>query len=314
MIDIPNGWDYMNWQVDFSNVSMDCLQDEEEGYIKDNNQEILKVYNSSTYSGNRHRARLGDISLVEIKDGNLKLRSATNSNKFPVPDDSRFGGSVATGIHYGKHEGIIHSFEPPVRIEIKFRPRWVPGNVLAIWMIAKNWVRSPDGSFFMKEFDLIEAGGQFDEGDEPYGKHEVRSAVHSWQSETNNGGHKSSSIHNKNIVDFGSAGTWNTAVFEWLTGSDDKDKFIRYYINDKLLLDVSPSDFNSSEEKKEPISSNYTWAESISNVWNQPMYLILAHHIQPSNMYLGYDNVDPDDFPVDIDFKWIHSYKKNENK
>ena len=314
MVKIPDGWDYMNWNVDFANTYMDEKLDiEEEGYIysKDTDKKLFKIYNSDD-SYYIHRAKLGNRSLVNISDDILKLRAATDSETYPVPDEARYGAGIATGIHYGPHQEVTHEFKPPVRIEIRFRPYWVPGNFVALWMMTNEWVKAPDDTLLMQEYDLIEAGGQFDEGDGPAGKHDVRSAVHSWQSKSSNGGHKSLSVHTANAVDFGSKDNWNTAVFEWLTGPDDEDKTIRYYINDHLLFEASPKDFDNPSLLKDnkPVSENYSWAESIRKIWNKPMNLKLWHQIQLSHKYLAYDKVDPDDFPVSLDFKWIRSYKK----
>lgn len=165
----------------------------------------------------------------------------------------------------------------------------------------------------MQEFDRIKAGGHYDEGDGRDGKHQIASAVHSWCRSPKRGqSHQSGQRNLRTVFDFVPEGTWHTAVFEWLTGDTDDEKIIRYLINDQIIFDVTPYDFNTPYllNERVPASGSYTWAEIINNVWDAPMNLKLWNGIQPSDRFLGYTEVDTQDYPMNIAFEYIRVFRK----
>lgn len=312
-VEVPPGWDYLDWKEDFSHAYVDAEgEPETHAHIRHEHDDspLFSIANGEVYGG--FRAQLGQLPLVEVQDDTLILRAATETNERPLPDEARFGASVRTGIHYGFQEESIRAFEPPVRIEIRFRPKFRPGNFVALWMMHATWTRGPEDILMGIEYDLMETGGHMSADDESGGKHEVHSAVHSWHAyDTPEWSHQSGQRYTRNTVDFGPEGSWSKAVFEWLTGPEDSDKVIRYWINDHLLYEVTPADFETDYlENNPPPTGPYSWAEIIREMWDEPMHLLLWNHFQHADDFLGYEDADPDDFPVEVTIDWVRTFKK----
>ncbi len=235
-----------------------------------------------------------------------------------VPSEHQQSAGVKTGQHFsGEFSFWSFSPDPPthrVRLDIYATVPRPLGAKLAVWSFADAWY-SGGGSKISLEMDMIEAGGrpkEWVDGSRD-GLFRYHPNLHSWFGGGSPWGHKSVYHMEAKEMDFGPEDKEHKLSWEWYNGPTNKQKILRYLIDDRVVYERSVADLKEKHPKldrggKKGVECTISAKEIAEFMWDKPQNLYLWYGAD-GDFFLSDTPQYGDDWPSEMVIRRIDVYR-----
>ncbi|MBD3266431.1 hypothetical protein GF373_07150 [bacterium] len=251
----------------------------------------------------------------------LILRATVTGEGEPgtnVPPEHTHSGGVMSGKHF-HDEFSFWSFSPDppthrVRVDIYATVPRPLGAKLAVWSFADDWYAG-GGSVISLEMDMIEAGGrpkEWVDGSRD-GLFRYHPNLHSWFGGGSPWAHKSVQHMEPKELDFGPEEKEHKLTWEWYNGPTNKEKMLRYLIDDRVVYERSVAELKEKHPKLDRggmkgVESKMSAKEIAEFMWDKPQNLQLWYGADRDFFLSGVPQYG-DDWPSEMVIRRIEVYR-----